>query len=68
MGDPTAPTTQDVDAEAAVVDNNPVARIGDSYSWINLNSFSSHGGKLIFYHGVSDPGFRPRTPSTITSA
>jgi hypothetical protein len=57
VGGPTAATTQDVDAEAAVADNNPVARIGDSYSWVNLNSFSSHGGKLIFYHGVSDPWF-----------
>jgi feruloyl esterase len=57
VGAPTAATTQDVDAEAAVVDNNAVARIGDSYNWVNLNSFSSHGGKLIFYHGVSDPWF-----------
>ena len=57
MGGPTVATKQDVDAEAAVVDNNPTARIGDSYSWVNLNSFSSHGGKLIFYHGVSDPWF-----------
>jgi feruloyl esterase len=39
------------------VENNPVSRIGDCYSWVNLNSFSSHGGKLIFYHGVSDPWF-----------
>jgi hypothetical protein len=31
------------------------ARIGDSYSWVKLSSFSSHGGELIFYHGVSDP-------------
>lgn len=57
VGGPSVATTQDVDAEAATVDNNPVARIGDSYSWVNLNSFSSHGGKLIFYHGVSDPWF-----------
>jgi feruloyl esterase len=57
VGGPTAATTQDVDAEAAVVDNNPVSRIGDSYNWVNLTSFSSHGGKLIFYHGVSDPWF-----------
>ena len=27
----------------------------------NLNSFSSHGGKLIFYHGVMIPGFRRDT-------
>jgi feruloyl esterase len=57
VGGPTAATTQDVDAEAAVVDNNPTSRIGDSYTWVNLNSFSSHGGKLIFYHGLSDPWF-----------
>jgi hypothetical protein len=57
VGAPTAATTQDVDAEAAVADNNPVGRIGDSYNWVNLTSFSSHGGKLIFYHGVSDPWF-----------
>ena len=57
VGGPTAATTQDVDAEAAAVDNNPVARIGDSYNWVNLSSFSSHGGKLIFYHGTSDPWF-----------
>ena len=57
VGGPTVATTQDVDAEAAVVENNPTARIGDSYTWVNLNSFSSHGGKLIFYHGVSDPWF-----------
>lgn len=57
VGGPTTATTQDVDAEAATVDNNPVARIGDSYTWVNLNSFYSHGGKLIFYHGLSDPWF-----------
>jgi hypothetical protein len=50
-------TTQDVDAEVAVVESNPIARVGDSNSWVNLNSFSAHGGKLIFYHGVSDPWF-----------
>ncbi|MEO8096242.1 MAG: tannase/feruloyl esterase family alpha/beta hydrolase [Acidobacteriota bacterium] len=57
LGRPVTTTTQDVDAEAATVDNNPVSRIGDSYSWVNLNSFSSHGGKLLFFHGLSDPWF-----------
>lgn len=57
VGGPTTATTQNVDAEAATVENNPVARVGDSYSWVNLDSFSSHGGKLIFYHGLSDPWF-----------
>lgn len=57
VGGPVTATTQDVDAEAAVANNNPLARIGDSYGWVNLSSFSSHGGKLIFYHGLSDPWF-----------
>ncbi|MEP7352012.1 MAG: tannase/feruloyl esterase family alpha/beta hydrolase [Acidobacteriota bacterium] len=57
VGAPVTATTQDIDAEAQVVENNPTSRIGDSYSWVNLNSFSSHGGKLIFYHGLSDPWF-----------
>lgn len=57
VGGPTAATTQDVDADAERVESNPVARIGDSYTWVNLGSFSAHGGKLIFYHGLSDPWF-----------
>jgi hypothetical protein len=28
-------------------------------TWTNLNTFSGHGGKLIFYHGTSDPVFSP---------
>lgn len=57
VGGPTAATTQDVDADEARVEDNPTSRIGDSYTWVNLNTFSSHGGKLIFYHGLSDPWF-----------
>jgi feruloyl esterase len=29
----------------------------DTGTWTNLSTFSGHGGKLIFYHGVSDPWF-----------
>lgn len=46
---------QDIDAEfvaATAID----AAIGDSTS-LNLSSFAGNGGKLIFYHGVSDPWF-----------
>ncbi|HTQ99734.1 MAG TPA: tannase/feruloyl esterase family alpha/beta hydrolase, partial [Candidatus Acidoferrum sp.] len=49
--------TQDVDAEfiAAEADDR---RIANSTS-VNLTSFSGHGGKQIFYHGMSDPWFSP---------
>jgi feruloyl esterase len=57
LGPPSAAVQQDVDAEAARVNSNPTAIIGDSWSWTNLTTFSSHGGKLMFYHGVSDPWF-----------
>jgi feruloyl esterase len=46
---------QDVDAEALAA-SDPLASFGNS-TWTNLNSFSGNGGKLMFYHGVSDPWF-----------
>ena len=57
IGPRTTEVRQDVDAESARVNSNPASAIGDSWTWTNLNTFSSHGGKLIFYHGVSDPWF-----------
>jgi feruloyl esterase len=57
VGPRTPPGEQNVDAEAAAAQANPGARLGDSAYWMNLNTFSSQGGKLIFYHGVSDPWF-----------
>jgi Tannase and feruloyl esterase len=51
-------TSFDVDSEAARVAADSTARLGDS-TWTNLNSFAGHGGKLLFYHGLSDPWFSP---------
>ena len=42
---------------AAQIDRNENTRLGDSL-WTNLTTFASHG-KLIFYHGTSDPWFSP---------
>jgi feruloyl esterase len=49
-------TQMDVDAEAAVA-HDARSMAGDSNAWTQLNAFAAHGGKLIFYHGVSDPWF-----------
>jgi len=48
----------DADREAARVEADATARLGDS-TWTNLTSFAGHGGKLLFYHGLSDPWFSP---------
>ncbi len=48
----------DVDREAARVEDDTTARLGDS-TWTNLTTFAGHGGKLLFYHGLSDPWFSP---------
>jgi feruloyl esterase len=51
-----ATTAIEVDVEKEVVtDSQPLV---DSIS-TNLTTFSQHGGKLIFYHGDSDPWFSP---------
>ena len=47
-----SPFKQDVDREA-IAGENP---LGDPL-FTNLSTFSGHGGKLLFYHGVSDPWF-----------
>jgi feruloyl esterase len=31
----------------------------DTWNWTNLSGFFGHGGKILFYHGLSDPWFSP---------
>jgi feruloyl esterase len=52
FGPPTTDMSMDVAKEALA----RVQPLVDSTS-TNLNTFSAHGGKLIFYHGDSDPWF-----------
>ncbi|MBS1872907.1 MAG: tannase/feruloyl esterase family alpha/beta hydrolase [Acidobacteria bacterium] len=56
VGPPQTATEMDVDAAAAGIAGDPQVRLTDS-TWINLSSFSAHGGKLLFFHGMSDPWF-----------
>jgi hypothetical protein len=46
----------DVDQRLFNLLGNPLEAVTDS-TWTNLSSFSGHGGKLLFYHGMSDPAF-----------
>jgi hypothetical protein len=57
LGPPNTSVAQDVDREAAAARANVASQVGDSSSWTNLSTFFGHGGKLIFFHGVSDPWF-----------
>lgn len=54
FGPATTDMTMDVAKEALAA----IQPLVDSMS-TNLTTFSAHGGKLIFYHGDSDPWFSP---------
>jgi pimeloyl-ACP methyl ester carboxylesterase len=56
VGPPTIVTTMDVDKDAQIA-SDPIAAVGDSAHWTQINTFFQHGGKLMFFHGVSDPWF-----------
>jgi hypothetical protein len=56
VGGPVTATQMDVDQDAMLAATANAA-LGDTAAWTQLNTFSGHGGKLIFFHGVSDPWF-----------
>jgi Tannase and feruloyl esterase len=55
---PSLATEFDADKAAAAVNADVNARLGDTTA-TKLSTFSGHGGKLLFYHGLSDPWFSP---------
>jgi hypothetical protein len=57
VGPPFSATTMDVDARAAAAAEDPGGMLSATAGWTMLNTFSNRGGKLVFFHGVSDPWF-----------
>jgi len=49
--------TIDLDARINAVRADAGQRLTDTHVWTNLNGFLGRGGKILFYHGVSDPWF-----------
>jgi feruloyl esterase len=59
FGPPTTATTIDLDARIHAVRQDAVGRLTDANYWTTLNTYLGRGGKMIFYHGVSDFWFSP---------
>jgi feruloyl esterase len=50
------PVSIDVDQRLFALLGNPLEALTDT-TWTNLSTFSGRGGKLLFYHGMSDQAF-----------
>ena len=59
VGGPNTSKTMDVDAAVAADRADGVQDLIDTANWTNLSAFFGHGGKILFYHGLSDPWFSP---------
>lgn len=57
VGGPFTAKTLDVDAALAADRANGMQNLIDTADWTNLSVFFGHGGKILFYHGLSDPWF-----------
>jgi feruloyl esterase len=47
----------DVNAAVRRADNDGPATLINTANWTNLTTFVNRGGKMLLFHGVSDPGF-----------
>ncbi len=57
VGPPSLALQIDVDEELARVRADDMQNMTDTAFWTNLSTFYGHGGKVIFFHGASDPWF-----------
>lgn len=59
LGPASTATSIDLDARIHAIRQDAAQRLTDTNYWTNLNTYLDRGGKLIFFHGVSDFWFSP---------
>jgi feruloyl esterase len=57
FGPATRALTIDIDARLREIEANASQRLTDTNVWTDLDTFLGRGGKILFFHGVSDPWF-----------
>jgi feruloyl esterase len=57
FGPATRALTIDMDARLRAVEADAAQRLTDTNVWTDLDTFLGRGGKVLFFHGVSDPWF-----------
>jgi feruloyl esterase len=52
-------TVSTTDLEGAVrwADGNAASAVTDTFTWTNMTTFANRGGKMLLFHGMSDPTF-----------
>ena len=59
LGPPNTALDIDIGQAAAKVRADGVQGLIDTANWTDLSAYFGHGGKILFYHGLSDPWFSP---------
>ncbi|MEZ5743280.1 MAG: tannase/feruloyl esterase family alpha/beta hydrolase [Sphingomonadaceae bacterium] len=59
FGPPLKASEIDLDARINALRADAAGRLTDTNYWTNLNTYLDRGGKMIFFHGVSDFFFSP---------
>ncbi|WP_404714114.1 DUF6351 family protein [Sphingomonas sp. MMS24-J13] len=59
LGPANTATTVDLDARVQAARADAMQALTDTNVWTSLNTFLDRGGKIIWYHGTSDPWFSP---------
>src|SRR5690606_30074153 len=57
FGPATRALTIDIDARLRAIEADAAQRLTDTNVWTDLDTFLGRGGKILFFHGVSDPWF-----------